>query len=102
MKPSDYKIRRDQDEAQAEYCAKVAGGLLPRDIVHEGKTFTQLFRSHGKGGKVVMLENSSPGRADGHRFVVFKIDMENGREQLGEQIASPYTLDRAIEIAAQS
>jgi hypothetical protein len=45
-----------------------------------------------KGGKVVMLENSLPGRADGHRFVVFKIDIENGREQLGEEIASRQTL----------
>jgi hypothetical protein len=34
--------------------------------------------------------------------VVFKIDIENGREQLGEEIASPHTLERAIEIAAQS
>jgi hypothetical protein len=48
-----------------------------------------------------MLENSLPGRADGHRFVVFKIDIENGREQLGEEIASPHTLDRAIEIASR-
>jgi hypothetical protein len=31
------KIRRDQDQAQAEHCAKVAGGLLPRDLAHEGK-----------------------------------------------------------------
>jgi len=94
--------RCDQGEAQAEHCAKVAGDLLPRDLVHGGKTFTQLFRSHGKGGKVVMLENSLPGRASGHRFVVFKIEIENGREQLGEEIASPHTLERAIEIAAQS
>jgi len=42
-----------------------------------------------------------PGRADGHRFVVFKIDIENGREQLGEEIASPQTLDRAMEIASR-
>jgi hypothetical protein len=48
-----------------------------------------------------MLENSLPGRASGHRFVVFKIDIENGREQLGEEIASPHTLDRAIDIASQ-
>ena len=52
--------RCDQGEAQAEHCAKVADDLLPRDLVHGGKTFTQLFRSHGKGGKVVMLENSLP------------------------------------------
>jgi hypothetical protein len=47
-----------------------------------------------------MIQNSLPGRASGHRFVVFKIDIENGREQLGEEIASPHTLDRAIEIAS--
>ena len=88
--------RRQWQYFDLRYC-----GLLPRDLVHEGRTFTQLFRSHGKGGKVVMLENSLPGRASGHHFVVFKIDVENGREQLGEEIASPNTLDRAIDIASQ-
>ena len=52
--------RCDQGEAQAEHCDKVAGDLLPRDLVHGGKTFTQLFRSHAKGGKVVMWKTVCP------------------------------------------
>jgi hypothetical protein len=71
--------------------------LLPRDVVHHGKWFTQMYRAGG----VVMLENSQPGVAYGHKFHVFEIDVVDGREQLGLSLGILDNLDTAISMAAK-
>jgi hypothetical protein len=74
---------------------------LPRDFAKNGRTFTQLFRSHSGGGRIVYLRNSLPGQATGHKLFVFAIDIVNGKEVLGHEIASPSTLMHAIDIASK-
>jgi len=74
---------------------------LPRDIERDGRTFTQLFRSHSSGGRIIYLRNSLPGQATGHKLFVFAIDIVDGRETLGQELASPSTLTQAIDIASK-
>ena len=48
------------------------------------------------GGAVVMLQNSLPGRADGHRFAVFQIDIQDGGETSGARLATAHSLNSAF------
>jgi hypothetical protein len=50
----------------------------------------------------VYLENSKPGEAHGHKFHVFKIDIADGKEQLGETLSVQQNCDAAITIAGQT
>jgi hypothetical protein len=92
------KIGAAQDQAQAAHCCQP----LPKDLVHDGKSLTLVYRTHSKGGAVVMLQNSLPGRADGHRYLVFQIDIVGGRETLGAvMLGDSFTLTNAIDIATR-
>jgi hypothetical protein len=75
---------------------------LPKDLVNAGARLTQFYRSHSKGGRGVYLQNSLPGRADGHRYLVFQIDIVNGKEPLGATLGDCSTLSSAIDIAARA
>jgi hypothetical protein len=76
--------------------------LLPRDLIHNGMSLTQLYRSAREGGNIVYLQNSEPGIAHGHKFHTFKINVVNGVEQLGQLLATTSSTDHAISIAAQA
>lgn len=99
MNPLQYRI--PTGEAQDKLQALHACQPLPRDIFTEDrKDFTVLFRSHKQGGNVVVLLNSKPREATGHKIIVFQVDVVDGKEQLGKQVAVAPSLDRAIVIAA--
>jgi hypothetical protein len=75
---------------------------LPRDLQHEGRWLTLVYRQKNAGGAAVYLQNSAPGRADGHFFHVIKIDVIDGKEQLGATLAVRHNCDTAISIAGQA
>jgi hypothetical protein len=87
------KTGAEQDAAQIKH-ALTAGEVLPRDLDRDGKSFTQCYRSHTRGGRAVYLKNGWP-----HSFHVFEISIAEGKETLGEQIAVVPNLDRGIDIA---
>jgi hypothetical protein len=75
-------------------------GLLPRDLVHDGKSLTEVYRQHSRGGAIVYVRNRLPGKLIGHEFYVFQIDIVEGREQLGKQLTIQHSVDQAINVAA--
>jgi len=75
---------------------------IPRDLVHEGHWLTLIYRQKKEGGAAVYLQNSEPGRADGHWFHVIKIEVSDNREQLGETVSVQHNCDAAIAIAGQA
>jgi hypothetical protein len=92
------KVGAAQDAAQTAHACEP----LPKDLVHEGKHLTLCYRTHSKGGAVVMLQNSLPGKADGHRYLVFEIDIVAGKEVLGSpKVGDCFTLSAAIDICAR-
>ena len=91
------KVGAAQDAAQRELVEPLA-----RDVVREdGRTYTQCYRSHARAGRAVYLRNSLPGRADGHTFHVFQIEVIDGREQLGSELSKHFSLGMAMDVAAK-
>jgi hypothetical protein len=99
MSTSFPPFRQDQDAAQAEHARKHCG-ILPRNIEHDGHHYTLLYRSKTKGGRGVFLQESEPGSATGHRILVFELDVVNGREVIGREVAVVSSVDRGITIAS--
>ena len=89
----------EQDAAQAKHALE-HGETLPHNIEHFGKHYTLLYRSRPKGGRAVFLQASEPGSATGHRLIVFELDVVNGGEVLGKEVAVVPSLDRGIVIAS--
>jgi hypothetical protein len=73
---------------------------LPRDLEHDGKWLTELYRSHREGGRIVYLENSEPGCGFGHVFHIIQIEVINGKETLGQTLATKFNCDAAVALAA--
>jgi len=76
--------------------------LLPRDLERDGRTYTQLYRSHPHGGRIVYLQNSAPGVARGHTIHVFEVNVVDGKEQLGQCLLVTPSADVAIAMAGQT
>lgn len=74
---------------------------LPRDLDHDGKWLTEIYRQSKEGGAAVYLQNSEPGLAHGHTFRVIEIVVRDGHEQLGQTIAVQQNCNAAISIAGQ-
>ena len=95
------KTPEEQAAAQAAHC-RDSGETLPLDVTIGGRRFTQHFRSHKRGGRVVLCRNSKPGEATGHKFVVYQVTIDlNGREQLGQCVATTQSLSAAQNIASK-
>ena len=75
---------------------------LPRDLEHEGKWLTLIYRQKKEGGAAVYLQNSEPGLAHGHKFHVIKIEVSDNRERLGATVSVQHNCDSAIAIAGQA
>jgi hypothetical protein len=75
---------------------------LPRELIYDGHLFVEVYRQQSRGGATVYLKNSPPDQVVGHEFYVFQIDVVNGREQLGKQLAIRRTLNRAINVATKA
>jgi hypothetical protein len=73
--------------------------MLPRDVERDGKTFTQLYRARARAGRAVYLENSKAGEATGHSSHVFEIIINNGREEIGQEISKNFSLGVAMDVA---
>jgi hypothetical protein len=77
--------------------------LLPRDLEHQDRWLTELYRSNPRGGgRIVYLQNSLPGEARGHSILAFEINVVDGKEQLGECLLVTPSADKAIELAGQA
>jgi hypothetical protein len=74
---------------------------LPRELVHDGKSLTEVYRQLSRGGAIVYIRNRLPGELIGHEFYVFEIDIVEGREQLGKQLTIEYSVNQAINVAGQ-
>jgi hypothetical protein len=68
---------------------------LAREFERNGRVFVQMFRSHreGHGGTAIYMQNSLPGEATGHLCHLFKIEIENGRETVGESLSVHRSVD---------
>jgi len=75
---------------------------LPRDVTRDGHWLTCIYRQKKEGGLAVYLQNSDPGGSSGHWFHVIKIDVTDGKEQLGETLAIKQNCDAAILLAGQA
>jgi hypothetical protein len=88
----------EQDEKQAKHALE-HGETLPREVERDGKHLTLLYRSRPKGGRGVFLQASDPGSATGHKLIVFELDVVNGCEVLGKEVAVVPSLDVGILVA---
>ena len=75
---------------------------LPRDVTRDGQWLTCIYRQKKEGGGAVYLQNSEPGGSSDHWFHVTKIDVTDGKEQLGATLAIKQNCDAAIAIAGQA
>jgi hypothetical protein len=72
---------------------------LPRDLQHDGHSLTELYRQKKDGGVNVYLQNSRLGEVTGHLFRVYRIEIINGREVLGDELLLTPGYDKAVEFA---
>jgi hypothetical protein len=90
------------EPAQSEAQAQLGALTLPRDLIHEGKSLTQCFRTANKGGRWIGYENSPPGEVIPPRFYCFEVAIENGQEQLGLLLGVTPSLDSALNLSLKA
>jgi hypothetical protein len=93
-------MNKEQDAAQKTHTER-AGSHLPRDFKHQGRMMTQCYRSHTKGGRIVLLRESAPRQATGHLYRVFEIVIIDGHERFGAEIGRFQSLAPAMAAASQ-